>query len=296
MSLNPFAADPAVPVRLAAMPAATRAAVQGLISQATAGIIPAAAVSAAGVNVRDAMRLLVEPARAFAHPPISGFFVGAVGLERDTGNLILGGNLEFPGTHLGLTVHGEGFVATRAFHRGMALSAIAIGEAHPCAHCRQYLSEFSWASDLDLIDPLGHSLRLSQLYPWPFDPAYLGQDGALPGHERPLAFDDSGPAELLSAGRRAHAPYSNCPGAVLLALADGTKLTGCSIESVAFNPTMQPAMAALIELAAHGRDPGDIRAIWLGTVRSGAVDYTASTIELMARVAPGVPVTVTGWK
>jgi cytidine deaminase len=296
MSLNPFAADPTVPARLAALPDEKRAAVQTLVTQATAGVIPAAAVAATGVDVRDAMRLLVEPARAFARPPISGFLVGAVGLERDTGNLILGGNLEFPGTHLGLTVHGEGFVATRAFHRGTALSAIAIGEAHPCAHCRQYLSEFAWASDLDLIDPLGHTLRLSQLYPWPFDPAYLGQDGALPGRERTLAFVDAGPPELLAAGRRAHAPYSNCPGAVLLTLSDGTTLTGSAIESVAFNPTMQPAMAALIELAALGRDHGDIRAIWLGTVRGGAVDYTASTIELMARIAPGVPVTVADWR
>ncbi len=296
MSLNPFSADPAVPARLAALPDAQRSAVQALVHQAKAGVIPAADVAATGTGIRDAMRLLVEPARAFARPPISGFLVGAVGLETGTGNLILGGNLEFPGTHLGLTVHGEGFVATRAFHRGTTLSAIAIGEAHPCAHCRQFLSEFSWAGDLDLIDPLGHTLRLAQLYPWPFDPAYLGQNGAVPGRLRPLAFDDTGPAALLAAGRRAHAPYSNCPGAVLLELADGTTVSGSSIESVAFNPTMHPAMAALIELAAHGRDAADIRAIWIGTVRGGAVDYTASTTELMARVAPGIPVTVAGWQ
>ena len=296
MSLNPFAADPAIPARLAALPDGVRAAVAGLADAAPAGVVDRAAVDATGLAVHDVMRLLVDPARRLAQPPISGFHVGAVGLERETGHLLLGGNIEFPGTHLGLTIHGEGFVATRAFHRGTTLSAIAIGEAHPCAHCRQYLSEFAWGRDLALIDPLGHVLRLDQLYPWPFDPAYLGGSGAAPGREGALAFDDGGPEALLSAGRRAHAPYSGCPGAVLFVLDDGREVTGSGIESVAFNPTMQPVMAAMIELTAMGQDAGRIRTAWLGTVRGGAVDYTATTTELLARVAPGVALRVAGWR
>lgn len=296
MSLNPFAADPAVPARLAAIPDDVRKDVIALCDSAVAGVIERDAITATGIAPEDAMRLLVEPAQRLARPPISGFLVGAVGLERETGNLILGGNVEFPGSHLGLTIHGEGFVATRAFHRGTSLAVIAISEAHPCAHCRQYLSEFAWGADLDLIDPLGHVLRLAQLYPWPFDPAYLGETGVVPGQEHPLALEDDGPADLLAAGRRAHAPYSKCPGAVMFELEDGAVVSGSGIESVAFNPTMQPAMAAMIELVARGRDPSAIRAIWLGTVRGGALDYTATTTELMARVAPGVAVRVVGWR
>jgi cytidine deaminase len=296
MSLNPFAADSAIPARLAALPPERRDAVIALMGEAVDGVIAAGAVAGTGVAVHDVMRLLVEPARAMARPPISGFLVGAVGLERETGNLILGGNLEFPGTHLGMTVHGEGFVATRAFHRGTTLEAMAIGEAHPCAHCRQYLSEFAWGPGVELIDPLGHVLRLEQLYPWPFDPAYLGETGAVAGAERALAFDAGGPEALLAAGRRAHAPYSKCPGAVMVEMADGTVVTGVAIESVAFNPTMQPAMAAVIEMTARGYRAGDVRAVWLGTVRGGAVDYTASTVAMMAAVVPGVAVTVVGWR
>ena len=119
--------------------------------------------------------------------------------------------------------------------------------------------------------------------------------GALTGGKS-LAFDDGGPEALLSAGRRAHAPYSGCPGAVLFVLDDGTEVTGSGIESVAFNPTMQPVMAAMIELTAMGLDAGRIRTAWLGTVRGGAVDYTATTTELLARVAPGVALRVAGWR
>ena len=121
MSLNPFAADPAVAVRLARTGAGARGEIAAMALAAAAqhpqsvaanmgGVVPAASVTGivnrfALDGPRDLMRLLVEPARGLARPPISDFHVGAVGLERETGNLILGGNVEFPGTHLGLTIH-----------------------------------------------------------------------------------------------------------------------------------------------------------------------------------------------
>ncbi len=312
MSLNPFAADPAVAARLARTGAAARAEIAALALDAAArhpqavatnmgGVVPAQTVNGligrfALDGPRDLMRLLVDPARGLARPPISDFHVGAVALERETGNLILGGNVEFPGTHLGLTIHGEGFVATRAFSRGTTLGAIAIGEAHPCAHCRQYLSEFHANRDLDLIDPLGHTLRLEQLYPWPFDPGYLGDRGAEPGVVRFPDLAAEAPDDLIAAGRRAHSPYSKCPGAVALHMMDGQTITGSAIESVAFNPTMQPMMAAVIDLIAHGYAYDDIRAVTLGTVSGGAVDYEATTRELVSRLAPQAWITVVDWR
>jgi cytidine deaminase len=312
MSLDPFHADPAVPARLAALPADARVAIvatamgaarrdAGALADNMGAVVPGTLAAELarqhGLDgSRDVMRLLVEPARALARAPISDFLVGAVGLERGTGHLILGANVEFPGTHLGLTIHGEGFVATRAFSRGSALEAIAIGEAHPCGHCRQYLSEFSWAAELELIDPLGHVLRLGQLYPWPFDPACLGENGAVAGTAWALSYDAGGPEALLAAGRRAHAPYSGCPGAVMLEMEDGARVVGLSVESVAFNPTMQPVMAAAIEMIAHGYDWADVRGAVLGTVIGGAVDYRASTAEVLARCAPEVALRIAGWR
>ncbi len=308
MSQNPFTADAKIAERIAALtPVAgpgILAAVQSNLAQRPdvqtnlGGVIARAQVDQLvqrfGLhNVEELMLLALAGAQALARPPISDFHVGAVGLETETGNLVLGGNVEFPGTHLGTTIHGEGFVFTRAFSRGTSIRSIALGEAHPCAHCRQYLSEFAATRDLTLIDPLGHRLTMSQLYPWPFDPNYLGETGASPDR-RPwrLTADD---ALLREAGERAHTPYSKCPSAVVLTLADGSRVRGSAIESVAFNPGMPPLQAALIDLLAHGRSYSEIVSVRLGTVSGGAVDYAASTAELLGKVAPTATLEVISW-
>jgi cytidine deaminase len=318
MSQNPFVADPAIRLRQEQLAASVGSAIEGEITRLVMGRKHDPALNEGAVllkqeaaqliaryglsDIEELMLLALGAAKSLARPPISQFFVGAVGLELETGNLILGGNLEFPGAHLGFTVHGEGFVFTRAFSRGTSIPRIAIGEAHPCAHCRQYLSEFAATRDLLLIDPLGHRLSMAELYPWPFDPDYLGEAGLVTGVvPRPdLALGantlDAGVAEaLLGAGRRAHAPYSKCPAAVVLTLRDGGLIAGAAIESVAFNPTMGPLQAALIDLVAHGYEASDIAAATLGTVLGGAVDYAVSTAELLGKVAPGVPLTILEW-
>jgi cytidine deaminase len=98
--------------------------------------------------------------------------------------------------------------------------------------------------------------------------------------------------ELLERGRKAWAPYSKCPGAVVLSLKDGSMVSGSGIESVAFNPTMTPLQAALIELFARGHAYADIASAALGTVVDGNVDYSAATAELLAVVAPSTSLTV----
>lgn len=317
MSLNPFKADAAIATRFAQLNAAIGDRVAAEVTRlATAnarhpevnlgGIVPRAEVQILLENfglpsVEELMLLSLSAARQIARPPISNFFVGAVGLERETGNLVLGGNVEFPRSHLGFTVHGEGFVFTRAAARGTTIETIAIGEAHPCAHCRQYLSEFAGTRELTLIDPLGHRLSMAELYPWPFDPDYLGEAGYVAGsfnaglnlaaHDLPTSIAD----RLLDAGRRAHAPYSKCPGAVVLALTDGNTVSGFSIESVAFNPTMGPLQAAMINLIAHGYETADIAEAALGTRLGGNVDYSLSVTELLGKLAPAAPLSIVGW-
>lgn len=303
MSVNPFQADPKVAERLGRFAVDKVSALsQAAPSLLCDGVLTAA--DAAGLvqrfdlaDVQDLMLLLLPLARRRARPPISQFQVGAIGLEAATGHLIFGHNIEFPGTHLGLTVHGETFLATRAFHRGSTLDVIALGEAHPCAHCRQYLSEFSGSDGLLLIDPLGHRLTLSLLYPWPFDPGYLGETGAVAGQAQwpsltPLAALDP---SLLAAGTRAHAPYSRCPAAVLLQMKDGGSVAGVAIESVAFNPTMGPLPSALIEAMARGYDYCDILSASLGQVVGGTVDYAASTAAVLAKIAPQARLDLHGW-
>ena len=318
MSHNPFTADAAVKERLDAVVAERGEAMSIAIETILKGRVKQVEENLGGVitgeeasslcewfeldGIEQLMLLVLPHAQKLARPPISKYEVGAVGLERDTGALIVGCNVEFPGTHLGYTLHGEGFVTTRAFSRGQALAKIAISEAHPCAFCRQYLSEFAASRELVLIDPLGHRLTLSELYPWPFDPAYLGEGGALPGTTLwpDLTIEPNGlPSDVVSkleaTGRRAHAPYSKCPSAIVLGLSDGKLVAGASIESVAYNPTIAPLQAALVDLLAHGYDHRDIVEAALVTPRGGFVDYAQSTAELLGRIAPDVRLQTVAW-
>lgn len=316
MSFNPFAADPEIRLRQEHLAQSIGIPLRGEILALLSASARHPAANAGAVlpkqqadsliaryslkGVEELMLLALQPAQSFAQPPISSFFVGAVGLEHETGNLVLGGNMEFPKTHLGFTVHGEGFVFTRAASRSTTISHLAIGEAHPCAHCRQYLSEFASTRELILIDPLGHRLTMAELYPWPFDPDYLGEIGYVPGilhAERALAANDLPPATgaaLLDAAQHAHAPYSKCPGAIVLTLKDGGLISGFAIESVAFNPTIGPLPAALINLCANGYTFADVVSAALATKLDGDVDYSLSTAELLGKVAPGVPLAIIG--
>ncbi len=319
MSRNPFAADPSTKPRIEALEASIGDDLRVTIAKAAFQTPDRLGANLGGVvleddvaeimdrfglsEVDDVMLLGLGAARGIARPPISNYHVGAIGLEAETGNLVLGGNVEFPGTHLGYTLHGETFVFTRAFNRGTSIRRIALREAHPCAHCRQYLSEFALGPALELIDPLGHRLRLEELYPWPFDSRYLGHQGISPGSINfpqltPVGDVAKGGAMdvLMTTGRRAHAPYSRCPGAVVLDMADGNLIAGSSIENVAFNPTMGPMQAAIVELIAHGYGFGDISRATLGTVVKGAVDYSLGSRELLGAIAPNAALDIIDWR
>jgi cytidine deaminase len=263
---------------------------------------------------REAAILALPAAAALADPPISGYRVGAVGLT-EAGELVLGGNLEFSGASIHHTVHAEGFVALRARALGRPLAALAITQARPCAHCRQVLAEMAWADGLRLVDPLGHDLALADLYPWPFTPGDLGRAGAGspdgadgdhgtatgPGEPAPceLRPDPSLPpavaAALEAAGRRAHAPYSGEPSAVVIRLGDGRLVGGAVLESVAFNPTIGPLQDALVGLAAAGVASDRAAEVWLGVAAEGRVEHERPVRDLLAAVAPAATLHITYW-
>lgn len=319
---DPFTPDPAAAARVARVAAAHGDAITARLGT-LAGARDGDAADDDGIVLReeataiveefdlggidDLMLLALPRAAQLARPAISGYVVGAVGREKPSGHLLLGGNVEFPGTSLGLTLHGEGSVALRAFGRGTALSTLAITRARPCAHCRQVLTEFAWAGDLALIDPLGHRVRLADLYPWPFSPEALGMDGvraAAGGSEPaapPLAVVPDGAVPpalaglLAEAGARAHAPYSGARAAAVLELADGRLVAGASLESVAYNPSIGPIQAAIPEVIARGHEPSAIRAAWLAVPASAPVDHAAVARQLLGAVAPHATLHVIHW-
>src|SRR3569833_1202724 len=279
VSLNPFRADAAIRSRFESLDASIGPAVRDRVTAGRertrrdvdrnlGGILRKQDVDAIrlehGLTVEELMLLARATAMSFAQPPISEFFVGVVGIERETGSLIFGGNLEFVGAHIGNTVHGEGFVFSRAFSRGTSVETICLGEAHPCAHCRQYMSEFAATAQLTLIDLIGHRLTMAELYPWPFDPGYLGERGIVAGEVRNpglvLGRNELAPdvaARLTELGRRAYVPYGKTPAAIVLQLANGDIVGGAAIESVSFNPTMSPLQAAMIDLFETGYATSD---------------------------------------
>jgi cytidine deaminase len=254
----------------------------------------------------DELALAALPvAGTLARPPISGFRVPAVGVEAGTGDLVLGGNLEFAGSELTTTVHAEGFVSLRARRRGHALATLAVREARPCAHCRQTLSEAAAADDLRIIDTLGNERRLADLYPWPFRPAALGMDGDIPGRVAwpALAVVPRAPGipadvqeALLDAGRLAHAPYSGAPSAVALRTRSGRLVSAGCVESVSFNPTISALQAALVEVVAAREEPADVVEGWLAAADGAAVDPEAAFRALLHAVAPAAPAHVVRWR
>jgi cytidine deaminase len=319
VSVNPFSADAAVAEHLARLDRERGDAIRGEVRAALGhdhrdpagnmgGIVSAEVVgricAAHGITVEQLMLLSLRVAELYSHPEVSSFTVGAIGLEAETGNLVLGGNLEFTRAHIGTTVHGEGFVFTRAFTRGTSIKTIAIGEAHPCAHCRQYLSEFAATANLTLIDPLGHRLTMAQLYPWPFDPKYLGETGIIAGAVPYPALElepfgnlvgTATAACLTEYGRRSYTPYGKSPAALVLTLSDGNLVGGSAIESVAFNPTISPLQSAMIHLVAHGYSGGDIKAAVIATVDGARVDYILPTVDALAAIAPGIELRMLKW-
>jgi len=260
-------------------------------------------VEAFGLRDADeAMLLALETARAIARPPISGYRVGAVGLAAESGDLVLGGNLELVGASIAHTVHAEGFVTLLARARGERLAALALTQARPCAHCRQVLTEMEGAAGLRVIDPGGHVLAVADLYPWPFGPGDLDESGAVPSTVAfpYLGLDGStvpGPVAdlLLETGRTAHAPYSGVPAAVVLRLSNGTLVAGSVLESVAFNPTIGPVQDALVRLVAMGAGPVDIEGAWLAVPRGASVNHEASSRDALAALAPGVALQTGYW-
>jgi cytidine deaminase len=312
----PFRADEAVARRMAQLTASVGPAVEADIAAVLAAphhdplggaTLPAPAVAELVARYelaseRELALLALPAAGAMARPPISGYRVGAVGIEED-GDLVLGANLEFPGTDLVTTVHAEGFVALRARRRGTSLEALAVREAHPCAHCRQTLAESAAADRLEIIDPLGHELTLDELYPWAFRPAALGVAGDGPAAIAwpDLAFladdlPDEVAALLRDVGARAHASYSGAPSAVAIQLRSGRLHAAGAFESVAFNPTITATQAALVELAAARAATDDITAAWLARTAGGPIDPAPGFRSLVAAVAPSAEPHVVEWR
>ncbi|RID79606.1 hypothetical protein BRARA_A02331 [Brassica rapa] len=60
----------------------------------------------------------------------------------------------------------------------------------------------------------------------------------------------------LSAANRSYAPYSRCPTGVALVDCEGRVYRGWYMESAAYNPSLGPVQAALVDFVANGGGGG----------------------------------------
>jgi cytidine deaminase len=117
-------------------------------------------------------------ARLNAFAPYSKFLVGAA-LEDIDGRIHTGCNVE--NATYGLTVCAERVAVFKAISEGVrkfrrvAVAADTDQLTPPCGACRQILWEFCGDVEILLVNPRGktESYRLKELFPKPFDVAYL---------------------------------------------------------------------------------------------------------------------------
>lgn len=127
----------------------------------------------------DALQQAALEARLNAWAPFSKFLVGAALESRADGRIFTGCNVE--NATYGLTICAERVAVFKAISEGargfsrIAIAADTDSLTPPCGACRQILWEFCQDIEVILVNPRGmsESMRLSQLFPRPFDASFL---------------------------------------------------------------------------------------------------------------------------
>lgn len=233
----------------------------------------------------DGLALALLPlAAACASAHISRFNVGAVA-RGATGNLWFGSNMEFPGTTMQHTVHAEQSAISHAWMRGETqLAAITVNYT-PCGHCRQFMNELNSGLALRIHLPGRASATLADYLPDAFGPRDLAISRLLldEQHHGLHADGDALCRAAVAAANRSHAPYSNAPSGVALALKNGRVLAGSYAENAAFNPTLGPLQSALNLLNLEGHAFNDIqRAVLAEKADAAVVQWDSAFAALKA--------------
>ena len=231
---------------------------------------------------------LIPEAKRFAIPPISNFYVGAVARGM-SGKVYFGANFEFLGEALSFTVHAEQAAVVQAMAGGeTGLEMIAVSAA-PCGFCRQFLNELTTAATLQVVMPDHPPALLSALLPAAFGPSDLGVDAALmspQSHGLTLDAPDPLAAAALAAANASYAPYSHAYAGVALQTGDGAIYSGSLAENAAYNPSLSPLAAAIVNLVIGGRKGyRDISDAVLVELAAAPVSQAGATRAVLATIS-----------
>ena len=216
-----------------------------------------------GLNTNETALALISLARVYAVPPISNFHVGAVAVGL-SGAMYFGCNMEFPGQALSFSVHAEQAATINAWSHGETeLRAIAI-TAPPCGYCRQFLNELSTADNLEILLRDAPPTPLRTLLPEAFGPTDLGMELRLMDEAvQPLRLatpnDDKVVLAALAAASASYAPYSGNHAGVAIESVTGAIASGRYAENAAYNPSMSPLAAALVNYNFANQDLSRIK-------------------------------------
>mmetsp|Transcript_24924 Transcript_24924/g.45048 ORF Transcript_24924/g.45048 Transcript_24924/m.45048 type:complete len:353 (-) Transcript_24924:161-1219(-) len=218
------------------------------------------------ITLEELLFALLQPVSGLAIPPISNFYVGAIGVG-DSGNIYIGVNMEFPDVPLNFSIHAEQFVVVNAFlHGEQAIKKLAVNAA-PCGHCRQFLSELNGCDDIMFwFGKTREPKYLRDYLPERFGPEDLGCTDLLlksiPPQKLSFTHEANDILEIrsndfifqsaveaaLGLAKRSYAPYTKSyAGAAVISLRRQFG-AGAVIESAAYNPTLSPIHTAIIDL------------------------------------------------
>ena len=231
----------------------------------------------------EAKLALLPIAASFAQVPISSFPVGAL-CEGGSGRLYFGANIEIPHTSLDNTIHAEqASIVNALFHEERSIQSIAVS-ATPCGYCRQFLNELEEAGTIAILIPGQPEQPFSNLLPFAFGAKELGRDSGnmnrFPNRHLRLCGPNS--ADLLvksalSAANRSYAPYTKQYAGIAMRLQSGVVICGSYLESAAYNPSVSPIQAAMVNLILHGYAFRDIQKAVLVQMGNSLCDWEGAT-------------------
>ncbi|XP_010447830.1 PREDICTED: cytidine deaminase 6-like [Camelina sativa] len=229
---------------------------------------------------------LMKKALSLARVPISIFGVGVVGVTSKC-KVFLGVNVEFKGVPLHHSIHGEQFLVTNLALNSVEeeLTHIAVSNdgtkfGAPCGHCRQFYQELGTPPKVEILikksdEDIGEYKSIESLMPESFGPEYLlpkdyplllaqrdNQLVLLDTSEKICSDLEKCPhlkCRALAAANKSYAPYSKSPSGVALKC-DDKVYRGWYLESAAYNPSLGPVQAALVDFVARsgGKEFEDI--------------------------------------
>ncbi len=247
---------------------------------------------------------LVEQAKTFARPTVSGRQVGVVGIG-ESGRVYLGTNVEIKGAGPTEVIHGEPFTLTLAKQFGEKKMERMLLSYQPCASCRGIIRELGDENlKLNFIetDPNDvHNSALSKRFTqdtignlYEHAHTYATPETNFLKHEQNnlsatyiIPKLNAHQQKALDAANNTYLPNPRKTWAgVAVKLRDGQELSGSAITVSGPNPTISPMQNILVQLTSQNIDFDLIDRVTLVEPKDADYSFFAQTRGIIEALAP----------